>query len=137
KSYQTAVSNNDMRFQAENSVYLAHIYVRSGQYDSALLSLAKTEEIALKDGFSELLIESYREYANLYSLQEDFQNASLYQNKYISLKDSIYSGELIDRIAKITTQFQERINLQTIADKEETIARQRELNISIAIIAVL
>lgn len=136
-SYETALSTNDLRFQAENSVYLAHIYVRNEQYDSALIALARTEQIALNDGFSELLIESYREYSNLYSRQKDFENASIYQNKYITLKDSIYSGELIDRIAKITTQFQERVNLQTIADKEETIARQRELNISIAIIAIL
>ncbi len=136
-SYETAVASNDIRFQAENSIYLAHIYVRAGEYDSAVPALEKTEKFALENGYSELLIEAYKEYSNLYSLQKDYENASTYQNKYITLKDSIYGGELIDRIAKITTQFQERVNLQTIADKEITIARQRELNISIAIIAVL
>jgi signal transduction histidine kinase len=44
---------------------------------------------------------------------------------------------LIDRIAKIQTNFQERVNIQTIADNEEEIARQRELNIAVALAAVL
>ena len=137
KSLQIATRSDNTRFQAENLVYVAHIYVKNHEFDSALVALAKTESIALKHGYNELLIESYKEYANLFSIKGDYQNASLFQKKYITLKDSIYSGELIDRIAKITTQFQERVNLKTIADKEETIARQREFNIAIAVIAIL
>lgn len=139
--FQTSLSvaerTNNIRFQAENLIYLAHIYVRTQKYDSAMLALVKTESIASEHGFNELLIESYKEYSNLYSLQKDYEKASFYQNKYITLKDSIYSSELIDRIAKIQTNFQERVNLQTIAEKEETIARQRALNIAIAVIAIL
>jgi signal transduction histidine kinase len=137
KSLAIAHRSNNIRFQAENSIYLSHIYAYSKNYDSALIALKQTEEIALSHGFNELLIESYREFSNVFSKRNDFQNASLYQNKYITLKDSIYSGELIDRIAKIQTDYQERVNLKTIADNEEVIARQRALNISIAIIAVL
>lgn len=127
----------DRRFEAENLIYLAHIQVIDAHYDSALVGLARTEMIASETGLNELLIETYKEYANIYYRQDDYRNASLYQQKYITLKDSIYSGELIDRIAKITTNFQERDNLKTIAAKEETIARQRSLNVAIGIIAIL
>lgn len=137
RSYSIATKTNDLRFQAENLVYLAHIYAKKGMYDSTLATLALTEQIAASHGYNELLIESYREYADTYSALDDYRNASLYQQKYITLKDSIYSGELIDRIAKITTNFQERDNLKTIAAKEETIARQRSLNVAIGIIAIL
>jgi signal transduction histidine kinase len=137
RSLRIAKSTEDSRFQAENSIYLAHIYVKTSQYDSALVALQNTEAIASQYGYNELLIESYREYSNLYSRKKDYESASIYQDKYITLKDSIYSGELIDRIAKITTDFQERANIKTIADKELTIAQQRQLNIFIAIIAVL
>lgn len=137
KSLSIAYSINHIRFQSENSIYLSKIYIKEQHYDSALTSLTNTEKIAAEHGFNELLIEAYKEYSNLYSLQKDFENASVFQHKYITLKDSIYSGELIDRIAKIQTNFQERVNLQTIADKEETIVRQRALNISVAIIALL
>jgi signal transduction histidine kinase len=137
KSLSIARQNGEIRFQAENEIYLAHINVQFGNYDSALQSLRVIEQIASEHGFSELLIETYKEYSNLYSKQNDFRSASSYQQKYITLKDSIYSGELIDKIAKITTNFQERVNIRTIADKEETIARQQALNISIALIFVL
>ena len=136
-SLAIATTTNNKRFQAENSVYIAHILVKRKQYDAAIGYLERTEKIAEEHHFSELLIETYKEYSNLYSLRNDFQNASTFQKKYITLKDSIYSGELIERIAKITTQFQERVNIKTIADNEETIARQRALNISVAVIAVL
>lgn len=137
RSFLIAQKNENIRFQAENSIYLAHIYIRTQKYDSALYALSNTEKIAAEHGFNELLIDSYKEYSNLFSLQKQFENSSIYQQKYITLKDSIYSGQLIDRIAKIQTQFQERVNLQTIADREETIARQRAMNIAVAIIGVL
>lgn len=137
QSLLIAEKSNDIRFQAENSVYLSHIYVFQQRYDSALSALTNAEKLAKEHGYNELLIESYKEYSNLYTLQEDYINASAYQNKYITLKDSIYSGELIDRIAKIQTQFQERVNIQTIADKEEVIVRTRALSIAILVIAIL
>lgn len=137
ESLTTSIKIDDRRFQAENYVYLAHIYVATEKIDTALVTLAKCEEIAKESKYTELLIESYREYANVFTLQKDFERASVFQNKYITLKDSIYSGELIDRISKIQTQFQERVNIQTIAEKEGVIARQRNLNVAIAIIAIL
>lgn len=137
KSLAIARDVNNVRFMAENLIYLAHIFVEDSQYDSASVLLVETEKISAEHGFNELLIESYREYSNLYSLQNDFEKASLYQEKYITLKDSIYSSQLIDRIAKIQTDFQERVNIATIADREETIARARALNILIAVVAIL
>jgi signal transduction histidine kinase len=94
-----------------------------------------TEKIASEHGFTELLIESYKEYSNLFSKEKAYEDASAYQRKYITLKDSIYSSELIDRIAKIQTNFQERVNIQTIADNELVIEKQRTLNIlSVAVV---
>lgn len=128
---------NDKRFQAENLIYLAHIYVFKEQYESALEALTECERIAKEFKFNELLTAAYKEYSNVYNKRREFEKASFYQDHYISLKDSIYSSELIDRVAKIQTEYQERVNIQTIADKEVTIARQRAFNISIAVIAVL
>ena len=101
KSLAIAQKNDNIRFQAENFISLAHTYVFTEEYDSALYCLANTERIANEKGYNELLIESYKEYSNLFTLQQDFENASFYQKKYITLKDSIYSGELIDKISNI------------------------------------
>src|SRR5690606_23292747 len=46
KSLSIANSSQNVRFQAENSMFLANIYVKSKQYDSALVALKTTEELA-------------------------------------------------------------------------------------------
>jgi len=52
---------------------------------------------------------------------------SHFQNEYIHLKDSIYSGELIKNLAKIQANYEERVNLQTIRERDENIKLQNEL----------
>jgi signal transduction histidine kinase len=136
-SLEVSDSVSNKRFIAENLIYLAHISVRLNKIDEAITSLTKCELIAKEGGYTELMIETYREFANVYNLQNEFQNAALYQEKYIHLKDSIYSERLITNIAKVQTQFAERENIKTIADNQAVIRQQRYLNIAIAIIAIL
>jgi signal transduction histidine kinase len=137
RSLVMAEKSDNTRFQGENLLYLARIDVFNQKYDSALWALKKAGEIAVTHNYNELLIDTYKEFANVFTRENDYEKAALYQDKYITLKDSIYSGELIDRIAKIQTQFQERVNIQTIADKEETITRQRYITMLIGVIALL
>lgn len=137
ESYSIAKRLGNERFQAENLIYLARVYIAQSQLDSGLVAVNKCEQLALKGGYTELLVDSYRESSHLFNQKQDFEKASYYQGKYIELKDSILSGTIIDRMAKIQTNYAERENLKTIADKEEVIQRQRSLNIAIVIIAVL
>mgnify|MGYP001627124697 CR=1 FL=1 len=125
------------RYEAESNIYLAKTKIARQLYQEAIPYLEQAENIAQARGFNEVLIDVYRQYSVLYVQSENHQLASLYQQKYIQLKDSIYSEELIDRIAQIQTDFAERENLATIRAKEETIRRQRMLNLSVGIIAVL
>jgi signal transduction histidine kinase/Tfp pilus assembly protein PilF len=128
--------SND-RFQAENLVYLGKIFISSADKAPASQMLLNAETIAIKFGYNELLIDVYRQLSALYSQTKDFEKATTYQSKYILFKDSIYHVDLIENIAKIQTNFAERENIATIALKDETIARQREFNILIAITAIL
>jgi signal transduction histidine kinase len=127
----------NQRFQAENLIYLARIYIREKKIDAAIIELTKCENISRVSKYNQLLIETYKEFLTLYNEQNDYEKASYYQSKYIHLKDSIYSENLIDNIAKIRTDFAERENKAIIATKEEVIQRQHSLNIAIGIIAVL
>lgn len=136
-SLKISKGNSNKRFVAENLIYLAHIAVHERKLDEAIPFLRECEAIAKEGGFGELLIESYREFAQVYNLKSDFENASKYQNNYIHLKDSIYSEELITNIAKVQTQYAERENIKTIADNQAVIRQQRYLNVAIAIIAIL
>lgn len=137
KSLDLSKKSDNKRFQAENSVYLGRVAIKKGDYTKAIKFLKDAEEFATTSGYNQLLIDTFREFSKLYTLSKDFQNASIYQNKYISLKDSLIGEDLVKNIAKIQTNFEQRMNIATIAEKEEDLVRQRNLNIAIGVIALL
>jgi signal transduction histidine kinase/Tfp pilus assembly protein PilF len=137
KSLDLARRIENRRFQAENLVYLGRVYLKGNQFEKAQSYLSEAEAIAILSGYNQVRMDMYREFSNLYTLNEDFQQASFYQNKYIALKDSLISEELVKNIAKIQTQFEERKNIATIAEREESLTRQRMLNFAIGIIGGL
>lgn len=137
ESLEISKASNNSRYEAENLVYLGKIYIAVAKPDEAIKKLEQAEQIAAQYAYNELLIDTYRQFSVLYHQVNDYENASAYQRKYIALKDSVYSERLIEKIAELQTNFAERENLATIAAKEEVITRQRMLNFSIGIIAVL
>ena len=136
-SLKRSEEDNNKRFQAENLVYIGRIFAALNRYNDSKEYLAKAERIAVSTGFNQPLIDTYREFANVFIKENNFEKAASYQYKYIHLKDSIYSERLIENIAKVQTEFAERENIKTIASKEVVIRQQRDLNIAIAIIAIL
>lgn len=137
ESLRIAEEIANYRFQAENLVYLGKLFIEMQDLTAAAEALLRAEGLAMKFGYNELLIDVYRQLSILYNQTKDFEKAAAFQSKYIVFKDSIYHVNLIENIAKIQTNFAERENIATIASKDETIARQRALNISVAVIALL
>jgi signal transduction histidine kinase len=136
-SHTRALRINNERFQAENLIYLARIFIIKKDNEAALKALNEAERLCNKSSYNQILIETYKEFSNLYNRSNDFQHAASYQSKYINLKDSIYSEALIENIAKVQSNYEERENKAIIATNETTINRQRNLNIAIAVIALL
>jgi signal transduction histidine kinase len=137
KSYKLSKKLNDKRYQLENLLCLARIHIANNVADSAKIYLEEAESTVGDTEYNELLIEIYREFSNVYFKSKDFEKAAAYQEKYIHLKDSVYSEDLIKNIAKVQTDFEERENKAIIATKEEVIQRQHSLNIAIGVIALL
>ena len=134
----------DKRFQVEDLIYLSKIAVRKNDLSGAKNKLREAEELAKNLGLYELLIEIYRQYYDVFHRVKDYENESLYREKYISLKDSIYSSELMANLTRVQSNFEERKNLKTIADKnavlklkEEIIRRQQSQYFFIITIMVL
>jgi signal transduction histidine kinase/Tfp pilus assembly protein PilF len=125
------------RFQAETLLYLGKIRIVYEDWNNAIGALMECIEISKESIYNELLIEAYKELASVYNQKKDYQTASEFQGKYIHLKDSIYSEKLIENIAKVQTEYAERENIKTIASKETVIQQQRDLNVAIAVIAIL
>jgi signal transduction histidine kinase len=137
RSYDIAVSSKDTRFQLENLLYLARVNIRQKEIDHAKELLNKAEAMAKTTDFNQLMIEIYGEFAAVSKESGDYENAAMYQDRYIELKDSIYTHELINNIARVESKFEERENLKIIEANRRVIERQRSLNIAIVVIAVL
>ena len=106
--------------------------------------LLDSERLSSAKGYNLLLIETYRHFSKLFNQVDDYKNAALYQSKYISLNDSIYDEDLIKNLAKVQTDFEERENIKTIAEKnevlklkEEIIARQKQQYVFVIAITLL
>ncbi len=130
KSLEIARKNNDRRWQAENLVYLGVVAFESKQYDLAAKHLGQADTLARTAAYNQLLIDVYKHFSDLYNRTGDYQNAALYQSKYIQLSDSLIGQELVKNISKIQANFEERENIATIADKDFRLNQQRNLNIA-------
>jgi signal transduction histidine kinase len=137
ESLRISESTDNHRFTGESLFYLGKLELVNENFKRAEELFIKAEKISLDYGFNQLLINVYKEYSNLYAKLKDYEKVSLFQNKYIALKDSLIGEELVKNIAQIQTRFEERQNIATIANKEEELARQRTLNVAIGIIALL
>lgn len=80
---------------AESANAIGDIHLAQGDVRNALKYYQKAEEFALQTGAKAFLSESYRGRAKAYELENDFVKAYNFQQKYIALKDSIYSSEVI------------------------------------------
>ena len=136
-SLKIATKSGYKRHQAENFIYLGTIAIAEEQYDSAVLYLTKADGHAASGGYNQLLVDTYKQFSNLYSQLKDFKNEAYYQNKYINLTDSLFREDLVKNIAKVETAYAERENMATIASNEIVIKQSRELSIAIAVIALL
>jgi signal transduction histidine kinase/Tfp pilus assembly protein PilF len=137
RSLALTKNTNDKRLQIENLIYLAKIGLAIGEEENSLSALNEAEAIARTTQYNLLLISIYKEFSSLYNKLADYQKAAVYQGKYIELKDSLYSEELIKNLSRIQTEYEERQNIATIASNEQVIKQQRDLNVSFAIIALL
>jgi len=126
-SLQIARQLNDKRYQVENLLNLALVSESQQHPANALNFLIEAEKIAITTNYSLSLIEVYKLYSRIYRTQNDFQNASIYQSKYITLKDSIYSSDLIKNLAKVQSNFAERENIKTIKEKDLILELRQQL----------
>jgi tetratricopeptide (TPR) repeat protein len=144
ESYALAKKINDIRFQLENMVYLAQIYIARNNAKLAAWYLKDAELIASHTEYNLLLMEINKQFYVLYGKLNDYEKESLYQSKYIQLRDSIYGEELTQHLMAVHAENEERENQSKIASqdkvlqlKEEVITRQTILNFLAISIAVL
>ncbi len=126
-SYTVAKRIGNYRFQAENIVCFAKLHLTHKDYENAKRYLKEAESISTQHRYGYMLIETYELFSKLYKINSDYKNTSLYQSKYITLKDSLYSDKLISNLALVQTAYEERENIKAIADRDEVLSLKEEL----------
>ncbi len=126
-SYAVAKRIGNYRFQAENMVYFAKLHLIHKDYENAKKYLKEAECISMQHRYGYILIETYELFSKLYKINSDYKNTSVYQSKYIALKDSLYSDKLISNLALVQTAYEERENIKAIADRDEVLSLKEEL----------
>lgn len=143
-SLDLSKNQNDTRYTIENLIGLGKIERELENYTESIKYLQEANMLAQGSEYAELLISVYKESFTTYNLTSDFKNAALFQEQYITLKDSIYSGDLIKNLTRIQTNYENRENLKTIRLineniklKDEQIQRQRIQYLFIVLVTML
>ncbi len=143
-SLELSKEQSDARYSIDNLIGLGRIERYFKNYEKSLGYLNEANELAQGSEYAESLITVYRELSLTYNLISDFKNAAIFQERYITLKDSIYSGNLIKNLARIQTNYENRENLKTIRLineniklKDEQIQRQRLQYLFIVLVTML
>ena len=143
-SYDLALKGKDKRSQIENLIFLGKINNLLGRFEDSKIVLGKAESVAAGTEYNELLIDIYKQFSELYMRTKAYKNAAIYERKYMVLRDSIYSRQLIKNLMKIQADYEQRENTakiesqeQILTLKEEVIVKQRFLNFLASTVAVL
>jgi signal transduction histidine kinase len=117
----------DSRYTCENLYYLGRIEIELKGEQTGIAYLNEAETLAESVNLAEQKLNVYKALANFYSKKNDYQKSFSYQNKYTQFKDSIYSEQLMKNLTKVQTNFDQRENLKTIAEKNQVLALQKEV----------
>lgn len=144
KSYTAAGELMDKRLQFDNIIFLSRIYLLRNEPVKAEEYLGIAEGLVSGTPYNLELIKLYEQFFTLYDKTHDIKKLTVYQEKYIQLKDSIYSEALTNNLMKVQAEFLERENKTQIESqeqmlklKDEVITRQTWLSVLGAIAAVL
>ena len=85
---------------------LGTLYYKMKMPSKAIQSYNKSLEISLKNHYRGDLVELYKEFAEVYFEVKDYPNYQKYINKHLSLKDSIFSEQLIEDLSSLKKNFE-------------------------------
>lgn len=127
KSLEISRRQNDKRYLAENLYELGKIEIQLKNENLGLTYLKEAQSLAESINLAEVKLWIYNEFASYYGQKGEYQKSYSYQHKYIKFKDSIFSEQLIKNLTKVQTNYDQRENLKTIAEKDQVVTLQKEL----------
>lgn len=144
RSYSLAKETDDKRLQFDNIEKLSQIYQKANQLHKVERYLIEAEKLVPETSYEGETINLYRQFFLLYEKTGNLKKMALYQEKYIQLKDSVYSEDYTNSLMRVQAEYLERENKTKVAAqqqmldlKDEIIMRQNWLNILAGVVATL
>ncbi len=106
KVFEHDSSKVDKRLQVMVYNSLGNVYMLQGKYKMSGNYLSEAHSLALKLNLPIQLRDNKRLFAVFYKRQGDFEKASQYYEDYISLNDSLFRQETLNKVAQLSAVYQ-------------------------------
>lgn len=113
---------------------------QAGNYSSAIEAFNKSIAYSRQTGASAIVMENFRNMADMYGNMKNYQQQASYLKQYYQLKDSIYNIDSKNQLTQLEADYQvEKKNAEIVRKDAEVIRQtsQRNIFIIIAIAAAL
>ncbi len=137
KSLEIAEKINSKKDLITANFYLAEIYFRTDSLAVAFNYVNKASEIVYETDFQTWKMQIDNLYAEMFEAQGNFERAYFHENRYSTLRDSIFNEELIKNLANIQLDYQEAQTQEIIAGKDTQIKRRTQINLMLGGITIL
>ncbi|MBL3657933.1 ATP-binding protein [Fulvivirga sediminis] len=137
KCLTLAMTEQNYIYEIISFYYLSRIYIIQNSFNKALPLLDSANSLVVKTDAQEWKMQISDVYSDFYYKTGDFKKAYDYQRKFINLKDSLLDEEVIQNLADIQIEYQERENLETISMQQSQISRGTSLLLLSSIIIFL
>ena len=127
----------------QNAIYtvianLGEVNLLLGNYNEALNYQLETVKLQEANKDVSNLVENYNHVSTIYNKLGDYKTALNFKQKAYSLRDSITSVESDAKMSELLTQYETKKKEETIANQEDRISHQRNIQIlSFGLVALL
>jgi tetratricopeptide (TPR) repeat protein len=127
KSLEIAKKQKDISSMVINMINLSKVDLANGNNQKAIRRLHQAEEVIKGVEHPIVTLKVYQALAETNQIVKNKKNANDYKNatdyllKYIELKDSVYSNELILNLAKVQKKLAENENIKADKAKDKTL----------------
>jgi len=111
-------------------------YSQSGEYSKALQAFNKSLEYGNVTDGATLVMENYRNMADMFGKMENYKDQAAYLTRYHQLKDSLFNSETQNRVTELEADYQLEKKNTELAKQETELGRQKSQRNIFIILAI-
>lgn len=104
---------------------IAATHAQAGNYAQAKEAFAKSISYSQKVGAMSIVLENYRNLADMYDQMKDYQQENIYLKKYYGLKDSLFTADKKNQLTQLEADYHLEQKNSIITRQEAEVERQR------------